>query len=64
MNTRYVLNVLGVVLLVLAAAQLILLTWCLILGDTAATNGFAAGTIVAATFGAAMRLPLTVMRHS
>lgn len=56
MNIRYVLNVLGLVLLVLAATQLILLVWCLVLGDAAATKGFAAGAIVASIFGAGMRL--------
>jgi trk system potassium uptake protein TrkH len=55
MNTRYVLNVLGMVLLVLAAAQLVPLAWGLRLGDQAAISGFAAGVIVASLCGAVMR---------
>lgn len=56
MNTRYVLNVLGVVLLVLAVAQLGPLGWSIGLGDDAAATGFAAGASVALLVGALMRL--------
>lgn len=56
MNTRYVLNVLGVVLLVLAGAQVVPLVWSVALGDEGATSGFAAGTVVAFVAGAMMRL--------
>lgn len=55
MNTRYVLNVLGMVMLVLATAQLVPLAWSLRLGDQPAISGFAAGVIVASLCGAAMR---------
>lgn len=55
MNIRYVLNVLGVVLLVLAAAQLTLFAWSYSVGDPGATRGFGAGAAVAALSGATMR---------
>lgn len=56
MNIRYVINLLGAVLLVLAGAQLIPLIWSIRLGDTAAMAGFAAGTVIVAAIGLAMRL--------
>ena len=56
MNTRYVLSILSVPLLVLAGVQLLLLGWSYSLGDAHATTGFAAGAGVAILSGAGMRL--------
>jgi trk system potassium uptake protein TrkH len=56
MNTRYILSILGVPLLVLAGAQLLLLGWSYSLGDAHATSGFAAGAGLATLSGAGLRL--------
>ena len=55
MNLRYVANVLGLVLLVLAGAQLVPLAWSLQLADRGAISGFAVGAGSSGLVGVIMR---------
>jgi trk system potassium uptake protein TrkH len=55
MNLPRVLRILGLVLFVLAAAQLAPLAWCLVPLDTAAARGFVVGAALTAALGALFR---------
>ena len=55
MNPRRVLHILGLLLLILAGAQLVPLVWCLGGEEPRAIPGFLAGAAAAGVLGAVMR---------
>ncbi|MBY0401879.1 TrkH family potassium uptake protein, partial [Myxococcota bacterium] len=56
MNVRRVLSILGLVLYVLAAAQLVPLLWCLFPFDPRAARGLLAGAVTSAALATGFRL--------
>ena len=56
MNLRRVLHILGLVLFILAGAQLLPLSWCLEGGESRAAVGFLTGAACAGLLGLCMRL--------
>ncbi|MEE2663152.1 MAG: TrkH family potassium uptake protein [Myxococcota bacterium] len=56
MNLRRVLHILGLLLFILAGAQLVPLVWCLVPGEGWASRGFAVGATLTALLGVAFRV--------